>query len=345
MDLGEKEAIRRLLCDLGTVVQTHVTQESSKVESRTLSEVSDITKADTIYQIDKFSEDALLAWFEQQWPEDLPVEVIAEGLEGSGPVVFPKSSRLEDTKFKVIIDPIDGTRELMYDKRSAWVIAGVAPQRFKDNRIGDVQVAMITELPTSKQRYADQISGYKGCGREGLTCERFDIVSGGKSQFRLKPSTASNVEHGVAAFVKFFPEGKELIARFETDLWRRLGVYGEHKSPVIFDDQYISTAGQMYELLVGHYRFYGDMRPYALQLMGALESLTCHPYDVGAGLLLKEAGCVYESPWGDEVDVPMDTTTPVSWVAYANRELAESIRPVLTDLMSFYFDSEDKKGS
>lgn len=344
MELGEKEVIRRLLCNLGTVVQTHVTQESSKVESSTLSEVSDITEADTIYLIDKFSEDALLEWFEQKWPDDLPVELIAEGLEDGGPVVFPKCTRLENTKFKVIIDPIDGTRELMYDKRSAWVIAGVAPQRFQDNRIGDIEVAMITELPTSKQRYADQISGYKGCGRNGLTCERTDIASGEKSKFRLRPSTAPDVEHGVAAFVKFFPEGKELIAKFETDLWRRLGVYGEHKSPVIFDDQYISTAGQMYELLVGHYRFYGDMRPDALQSIGASESLTCHPYDVGAGLLLKEAGCVYESPWGYEVDAPMDTTTPVSWVAYANRELAESIRPILTDLMSHYFDSKDKKG-
>ena len=344
MDLNVKERIRLLLCDLGTVVQTHVARETSFVESTALSYVSDITEADTIYFIDKFSEDSLLEWFENKWPKDLPVEVVAEGLEEGGPVVFPIGTRLEDTRYKVIVDPIDGTRELMYDKRSAWVIAGAAEQRFERNRIGDIEVAMITELPTSKQRFADQISGVRGCGREGLVSDRLDVTSRQKSKCLLRPSGAKNVEHGVAAFVKFFPEGKELISRFETDLWRRMGVYGGHKSPIIFDDQYISTAGQMYELLVGHYRFYGDMRPEALRFLDAEDSLSCHPYDVGAGLLLEEAGCVYRSPWGTEVDAPMDTTTPVSWVGYANEALADAISPVLALLMKDYFNTDHKKG-
>ena len=39
-------------------------------------------------------------------------------------------------------------------------------------------------------------------------------------------------------------------------------------APVIFDDQYISSGGQLYELLSGHDRFVADLRPY---FMDALE--------------------------------------------------------------------------
>ena len=340
----EKERIRKLLCELGAFVRDHVISLRSTVEPEQLSSVSGVSESDTIYLIDKFSEESLLEWFSNSWPDDLPIELIAEGLEDQAPVLFPEGHSLEDTLFKIVIDPIDGTRELMYDKRSAWVIAGVAPQKFGNNRVSDIEVAMITELPTSKQRISDQISGCKGCGRSGLVSLRLDLDGGEQSAFRLNPSSAKTLEHGVAGFVKFFPEAKELMARIETDLWKRLGYYGNSKSHVIFDDQYISTAGQMYELIVGHYRFYGDIRPEALSSIGVPESLTCHPYDVGAGLLLIEAGCIYESPWGGEVDAPIDTVTPVSWVGYANEELASIIKPVLRALLEEYFPSSNKKG-
>jgi hypothetical protein len=340
----QKERIRLLLCEFGSEIRDQVINKRRGVDIEKISSVSGETESDTIYLIDKFSEEAILGWFSTHWPDEFPVELVVEGLEERAPVLFPENISWEDTLFKVVIDPIDGTRELMYDKRSAWVIAGVAPQKFGSNRVGDIEVAMITELPTSKQRISDQISGWKGCGRAGLVSMRMNLDSGEQSTFSLNPSSVKTLEHGVAGFVKFFPEAKELMARFETDLWKRLGYYGESKSPVIFDDQYISTAGQMYELMVGHYRFFGDIRPEALSSIGIAESLTCHPYDVGAGLLLAEAGCVYESPWGGLVDAPIDTVTPVSWVGFANKELAEIIKPALRSLLEAYFSSFNKKG-
>jgi hypothetical protein len=333
----EKEKLRSLLCQLGTTIQSHVIRQRDCRNTVQLSEVSSFTASDTIYFIDKFSEEALLGWFDDHWPHHLPVEVVAEGLEDMSPVTFPNGTQIRDTRFKVIIDPIDGTRELMYDKRSAWVLAGVAPQKFEANCLNDIQVAMMTELPCTKQKIADQISGYVGCGKGGLVAERHSLETGDRGPLLICPSKSTTVEHGVAAFTKFFPEGKELTARFETELWKRLGVYGGSNSPVIFDDQYISSGGQMYELLVGHYRFYGDLRPEILNSLGLGHTLTCHPYDVAAGLLLKEAGCVYKSPWGGEVDAPLDTTSPVSWVAYANEDLAALICPVLKTLMEEYF--------
>jgi hypothetical protein len=38
--------------------------------------------ADTIYRIDKVSEEAILAWLERNWPADCPVELVMEGAEG-----------------------------------------------------------------------------------------------------------------------------------------------------------------------------------------------------------------------------------------------------------------------
>ncbi len=68
--------------------------------------------------------------------------------------------------------------------------------------------------------------------------------------------------------------------------------------------------------------------------MGILSNLACHPYDVATALILEESGCVIEKPDGQPLDCPLDTTTPVSWVAYANPELAAVIRPVLRGVIA-----------
>ena len=45
---------------------------------------------------------------------------------------------------RLIVDPIDGTRGIMYDKRSAWTLAGVAPQRGAGTHLGDIAVKLVT---------------------------------------------------------------------------------------------------------------------------------------------------------------------------------------------------------
>jgi hypothetical protein len=42
---------------------------------------------------------------------------------------FPRDASDEELRFLCIIDPIDGTRSLMHDKRSAWVLSALAPWR------------------------------------------------------------------------------------------------------------------------------------------------------------------------------------------------------------------------
>lgn len=164
-----------------------------------------------------------------------------------------------------------------------------------------------------------------------MVAEGVDVRTGGREEVVLRPSEARDFRHGFASLSKFFPEGKTAVARIEEELWREL--YGRTEWPVIFDDQYISSGGQFYELLAGHDRMDCDLRPMILKTDGIEMSLVCHPYDVCTALLLSEAGIVFEKPDGGAVDVRLDLTSPVAWVAYANEALAEMVRPVLKRLI------------
>ena len=77
-----------------------------------------------------------------------------------------------------------------------------------------------------------------------------------------------------------------------------------------------------------------DLRPEAFRQLGIEANLCCHPYDLAAALVLEEAGCQIETPDGKPLACPLDTTTPVSWVAYANAGLADSIRPALQQVLA-----------
>ena len=318
-------------------------------------EIAAVTKADTIYEIDKVSEDAILHWYEKNWPRSWPVELVMEGIDEDG-VTFPRGTPVGKTKWKCILDPIDGTRGIMYDKRSAWSLAGLAPQRGQKTTIADIVVAAMTELPTSKQWRSDQVSAVRGAGLAGVRATWTDVHAPARARsgvrasgkLVLRPSAAKDCRHGFASLSRFFPDGKTLLSQFEEELWARVeaqkqkgkGALNEpvNHSPVIFDDQYICTGGQLYEILAGHDRFIGDLRPLAFATLNLPSSLVCHPYDICTELILNEAGAIVEDPLGEKIRAPLDTTSPVSWLAFANTALAKSLRPELRRLIKKYFD-------
>ena len=132
---------------------------------------------------------------------------------------------------------------------------------------------------------------------------------------------------------KFFPEGRALTAQIEEELWDELVGIGRDASPTVFDDQYICSGGSFYELIAGHDRMVGDLRPLVLARLNLDSSLVCHPYDVVGALLLEEAGVIYEHPLGGFPDAPLDTTSGIAWVGYANTALADLARPVLRRIL------------
>ena len=318
------EDLRRLLCGLGIAIRDAVLESRSTVEARDLSLVAGQAGGDTIYGIDKCGEAAILAWFENAWPVGWPVEVVMEGIDGG--LCFPEGTPVSQTRWKCILDPIDGTRGIMYDKRSAWTLGGIAPQRGEDTRLSSIVAAAMTEIPTSKQWRADQFSATV---EGGLVGTAFDLRGGGTTVLQASPSRAGDFAHGFSSLVKFFPEGRTLTAQIEERIWDELIGLNSSPSPTVFDDQYICTGGQFYEVITGHDRMVGDLRPLIFRVLEIESSLVCHPYDACAWLVLKKAGAVYEHPLGGFPDAPLDTMSGLAWIAYANEALAVQARPVL----------------
>ena len=101
----------------------------------------------------------------------------------------------------------------------------------------------------------------------------------------------------------------------------------------LFEDQYISTGGQLYELIVGHDRFIADLRSIARGTQHAApstsRSLCCHPYDLCTELIARECGVVVTDAHGAPLDAPLNVEADVSWAGYANAGLHATVEPVL----------------
>jgi hypothetical protein len=286
---------------------------------------------DVIYRLDEHGEGALLDYC-ARWGDELPFVLVAEGLEG-GRRVFPSEMAADEAAFTLIVDPIDGTRGLMYGKRSAWALFGIAPAHGRLGRtpsLADISIALQAELPTARAALADLVWTVRAGGAHG---ETHDLRSGAVVAFTPLPSRAETLTGGFAAISKFFPGQKATAAALEERLFLEVLGPPTSASPQVFDDEYICTGGQLYELMVGHDRFLADLRPLLHDPREGVSRLCCHPYDVATALIAREAGVIVTDPWGEELLAPLDTESPVAWVGYANATLRKRIAPVLQRLL------------
>lgn len=336
---SQLENFRQLLCDLGLAIRDALYDQQRRPTDE-LSAVAARTTADTIYQIDRVSEELILEWLAEHWPAESPVRIVMEGIEDEEILTFPPHTPVEAVALQLIVDPIDGTRGLMYDKRSAWALVGLAEQKDPKTRptLEEINVAVMTELPTSKQFISEQLSATRSeDGSTTLKRVSTNLITGATKPIEHSPSRATDLEHGFASVAKFFPQAKAALAAFEEELYHELTPASVWQDALIFDDQYISTGGQLYELIAGHDRLIVDIRPLAYRKQGYPLALTCHPYDLCAALVARAAGCVVTQADKPHLDIPFDTTTPVSWIAYANEALAKKIQPILERLVRKHF--------
>jgi hypothetical protein len=300
-------------------------------KSAGLNEISRSSSADTIYKIDT-EVDPILESFCEEWGRETPIVVVAEGLEDhEGREVpnriFPSAAREDDAELRLIFDPIDGTRGIMYDKRPAWALAGVAPNKGAGTRLRDIEIAVMTELPTSKSGFADVLWAVRGQGARGI---RVDLRSDDVEPLVIGPSKAATINHGFATVANFFPGTKVLAGDLMEYLVQNLIGPADVTKATVFEDQYISTGGQLYELIVGHDRFNADLRPLFYRIQNQAEGLCCHPYDCSTSLIAEEAGVILTDGLGHPLDGPLDVTTGISWAAFANPKLHSAIEPILT---------------
>ena len=285
---------------------------------------------DTIYAIDRVGEDAFVQGLTELAREE-PLYLVGEGFPGNS-LVLPRGAVEDDCRWRLLVDPIDGTRGLMFQKRSAWILTGVAPNRGPATRLRDIALAVQTEIPLVKQHLSDQLWAIRGLGVEA---RRFNRLSATYEGLGLRPSHAETIAHGFATVVRFFPGARDVLAAIDDDVVRAL-VPSAPGRVACFEDQYASTGGELYELLAGHDRLVADLRPLVQSVLAARSlppGLCCHPYDLCTVLIAEEAGVILADPAGAPVDAPFDVTADVAWVGYANERLRARVEPVLQDAL------------
>jgi hypothetical protein len=283
---------------------------------------------DTIFAIDRVSESVLLDRFADV-ARDWPCLIIAEGLGRDGRQILPVGTRPEDVEIVVLVDPIDGTRGLMYQKRSAWVLTGVAPN-VPEPTLSDIVLAVQTEIPLVKQHLSDALFAIAGAGAGG---ERYNRITGERRPLAPRPSRARTILQGYGGLARFFPGARAELAAIDDEVVERLLGPPQKGRALCFEDQYISSGGQLYELVMGHDRWIADLRPLVEPLLrqkGRALGICCHPYDLSTELVAREAGVVVTDPAGNLLRAPLDVFTDVAWIGYANDQLRDAIQPVLS---------------
>jgi fructose-1,6-bisphosphatase/inositol monophosphatase family enzyme len=323
----DPEALLEPILALHQSIRDAVLESCATQEAEALARVAGDAGGDTTYAIDAVAGDLLVRGLAVAAVQS-PLCLIAEGIKDAI-LVLPRGAKETDCKWRVIIDPIDGTRGLMYQKRSAWILTGVAPNRGSATRLSDIVLAVQTEIPLLKQHLSDQVWAIRGRGAEA---RRYNRLTGAHAPLVPRPSLATTIEHGFAGLVRFFPGARDVLGAVDDEIAREVLGAPPPGRAATFEDQYMSTGGQLYELMAGHDRFIADLRPLVtgvLKSRGLPPGLCCHPYDICTALIAQELGVQLTGAHGEPLNAPFDTTTDVAWAGYANADLRAAIEPAL----------------
>ncbi|TVZ05041.1 hypothetical protein EAS64_10495 [Trebonia kvetii] len=316
--------LRSLLRTMHENIRSAVREDLGAKEKSFLAGEARSGAGDVSFQIDVRPEEIVEQAFDTV-PE--AVMVVCEGL---GQRVFPARAAKSEAAWWVIIDPLDGSREIAYGKRSAWVLSGIAPAGPAPT-LADIVWAIQTEVPVLSQQNGVVITA----GRErAAVLESCDLTTGvtARTAQGLHPSAATTVRGGYAVFTDYFAGSHALTARV-ADL-----VFDYALGPVkpgealAFNDQYLSTAGCLYLIASGTYRFCADLRPVIGQLAarsGRNVGLCAHPYDLCTYLIAQQAGALITDPAGAPLSYPLATDVDCGWVGYANQDIKNEMETPL----------------
>lgn len=332
------ELLRRVLV-LQARLRDEVLAACREQSVEQLAAYDDSVPGDTAFAVDRVAEEVLVALATSLLAAEWPLLLVAEGLSDTGLGHGVRRLGVGEPEIRVVVDPLDGTRLLAHQKRSAWVLTGVAPQLPGPAvpRLRDVELAAMTEVPTVKAGWADVLWAVRGQGARGerVALDAGAAPSGGAPATRplaVRASAAQGVEHGFLEVARYFPGGRDVLAAVEDGIARRvLGPPRGGKAQWV-EDQYC-TGGTLAELATGHDRFAADLRPLLrapLSARGEVPPICAHPYDVCATLVAEEAGVVVVDPAsGAALDCPLTVEGDVAWAAYCNPAVRALVEPAL----------------
>jgi hypothetical protein len=338
LSLDSNDWATRLL-ELGLAVQTrtvNLVRSAFASGANSLADAVAEEGGDRIYRIDREVETTIERTI-SSWPEScLPVLLIAEGMGSDGRMLFGDPER--QPRWRLIVDPIDGTRMLMFDKRSAWFLAAVCPDKGEATTLADSVASVIVELPPSKQTLADAFSVSTRKSTRGLRFRVDDsqppLISEAVD-FSVRPSIKSNLQDGFATVLSMFPGTRKLAADLADRIAERCGVMTS--LPTVFDDHYISCGGLMYQLMTGRDLCCLDLRPQFNQILGRSGDdrfIESHPYDLAGMLAAENAGVIMTNGFGKPLNSPLDVHTGVDWCGYANSRIRHLVEPIVQEWLT-----------
>jgi hypothetical protein len=157
-------------------------------------------------------------------------------------------------------------------------------------------------------------------------------LTGERGPIALNASRAKTIEHGFAMVARFFPGARDELAAIDEEIVA--GALGPARAGKAhcFEDQYISSGGQLYELMAGRDRFVADLRPLMkteLEKRGLALGICAHPYDLSTEMIAREMGVIVTGASGGPLRARLGVDENVAWVGYANEHIRAQIEPLL----------------
>ena len=285
---------------------------------------------DVTFALDQCTEDVLTRWLDET-AQRLNISLLTEdeGWRHRGPGAHGRVRDLPDFDHggpRIAIDPIDGTRHLMADMRSAWSIISFAPPGAGQPRMSELTLGLVSEIPDSRAARWRELAAIRGRG--AFFVERALEAETLYSKRRLSTGVDDRADQGYFSFFRYLPAQRPALATIEARFFERLARLERADVRSCYDDQYISSGGQLALLSLGIYRMGCDLRGYLGARRSEIPSIATHPYDLaGAVLVAREAGASVDAIDGKPLDFPIDCTTPVSFVGWTNAATKQRLEP------------------
>ena len=326
-------SLSALADDLARILQHHLHDAHGRgIGSESLARPVAVGAGDVTFGIDVPAERRIEAWH-AEIASRRPLSVLTEdagwrhrvpdGAGGSRP-----SDGFDHGGPRIAFDPIDGTRNLMADLRSAWTVISFAGPGPGEPRLSDLTGGVVSELPTRREsvrrtfhaeRDGDCHLVTRSTGPEARELDRTRVVV----------DRDDRADHGYFPFFRYQPALRPAIAHLEAEFLRRLVAHEGAEDGSLYDDQYITNAGQLVLTSLGTYRVFVDARPFVAERVG-VPTTTAKPYDVaGAIVVAQAAGAVVTDLEGEPLEFPIDCRTPIAFAAWANRPTYERLLPHL----------------
>ncbi|MDP6837334.1 MAG: inositol monophosphatase family protein [Planctomycetota bacterium] len=319
--------LRELCDDIRSAVSRVVASSQPAELSRILGQGA----GDISFGIDAPAELAAAAWLETR-ARTGPLSLLTEerGWQHRGPGPSGEPVELADFDHggpRICLDPLDGTRNLMMDLRSAFTVVAWAAPGSGQPRLADASLGLVSEIPTgNSQSYSRLVGQRRGaCQLETFALSGQPLCAASD----LRVDDCVSVDNGYFCFFRFSPALRPAIATLEAAFFARLVALEGARPDSWYDDQYCSNGAQLFLTARGTYRMVADLRAHLAARAGS-ETVTAKPYDLaGAVICAQAAGCSVTAPNGTPLDFPLDATTPVSFVAWANSASADRLAPHL----------------